>query len=105
MEHAYYPDSFKTGDGSVKLLLAPKTTEGRYLSVVFILFLLLAAMTFIVWKHPDMAGLEGDSQQQNYWLIGGCCITGCIFIMLVMLLWTARSAGKKEFEALLDVTR
>ena len=89
----------------MKLLLAPKTTEGRYLSVVFILFLLLAAMTFIVWKHPDMAGLEGDSQQQNYWLIGGCCITGCIFIMLVMLLWTARSAGKKEFEALLDVTR
>ena len=40
MEHAYYPDSFKTGDGSVKLLLAPKTTEGRYLSVVFILFTL-----------------------------------------------------------------
>jgi type VI secretion system protein ImpL len=50
----------------VKLPLAPKTTEGRYLSAAFILFLLFAAMTLIVWKYPEMAGLEGGSQQQIY---------------------------------------
>ncbi|MEE4410271.1 MULTISPECIES: ImcF-related family protein [unclassified Serratia (in: enterobacteria)] len=88
----------------MKLPLVPKTTEGRYLSVAFILFLLFAAMTFMVWKYPDMAGLEDDSQQQIYWLIGGGCITGCTFIMLVVLLWAALSAGKKEFDALVDDT-
>ncbi|WP_333849361.1 ImcF-related family protein [Leclercia sp.] len=84
---------------------APKTTEGRYLSVAFILFLLFAIMTFVVWKHPDMAGLEDGSQQQIYWLIGGGCITGCTFIMLAVLLRAALSAGKKEFNALIDDIR
>ena len=88
----------------MKFPLAPKTTEGRYLSVAFILFLLFAVMTFMVWKHPDMAGLENGSPQQIYWLIGGSCISGCIFIMLVVLLWAALSAGKKEFDALVDET-
>lgn len=83
---------------------APKTTEGRYLSVAFILFLFLAVMTFMVWKHPEVAGLDDDSQKQIYWLIGGGCITGCTFIMLVVLLCSALSAGKKEFEALVNET-
>ncbi|WHP78934.1 type VI secretion protein VasK [Edwardsiella anguillarum] len=86
------------------LPLAPKTTEGRYLSGVFILFLLLAAMTFMVWRYPDIAGLERGSPQQTYWLIGGCCISGCTFIMLVTLLWAALSAGKTAFDALVDAT-
>ncbi|EPR9733775.1 type VI secretion protein VasK [Enterobacter bugandensis] len=84
---------------------APKTTEGRYLSVTFILFLLFVAMTFMVWKYPDMAGLVDGNQQQNYWLIGGGCISGCTFIMLVVHLWAALNAGKKEFNALVDDTR
>lgn len=83
---------------------APKTTEGRYLSVTFILFLLFAAMTFMVWKYPDMAGLVDGNQQQIYWLIGGGCISGCTFIMLVVLLWQALSAGKKEFDVLVNET-
>ncbi|EOY5730768.1 TPA: type VI secretion protein VasK [Enterobacter bugandensis] len=83
----------------------PKTTEGRYLSVVFILFLLFAVMTFMVWKHPDMAGLEDGSQQQIYWLIGGGCTTGCISAMLVLLLLQALSGGKKEFDALINKTK
>lgn len=83
---------------------APKTTEGRYLSVAFILFLLFVAMTFIVWKYPDMAGLVDGNQQQIYWLIGGGCISGCTFIMLVVHLCAALSAGKKEFNALVDDT-
>lgn len=84
---------------------APKTTEGRYLSVAFILFLVFAVMMFIVWKHPDMAGLEDGSQQQIYWLIGGGCTTGCISAMLVLLLLQALSGGKKEFDALIDKTK
>lgn len=83
---------------------APKTTEGRYLSVTFILFLLFAAMTFMVWKYPDMADLVDGNQQQIYWLIGGGCISGCTFIMLVVLLWQALSAGKKEFDVLVNET-
>jgi hypothetical protein len=27
-------------------------------------------MTFIVWKHPDMAGLEGDSSRITGLLVG-----------------------------------
>ena len=79
---------------------APKTTEGRYLAVTLIFFLLLAAMTFMVWKHPDIAGIQYGSQQQTYWLIAGGCISGCTLIMLVVHLWAALSAGKKEFDAL-----
>ncbi len=83
---------------------APKTTEGRYLFVAFILFLLFVAMTFIVWKYPEMAGMVDGNKQQIYWLIGGGCISGCTFIMLVVHLWAALSAGKKEFNALVDDT-
>ncbi|HDC4289915.1 TPA: type VI secretion protein VasK [Enterobacter cloacae] len=79
---------------------APKSTEGRYLAVTLIFFLLLAAMTFMVWKHPDIAGIQYGSQQQTYWLIAGGCISGCTLIMLVVHLWAALSAGKKEFDAL-----
>lgn len=83
---------------------APKTTEGRYLSVVFILFLFFVAMTFMVWKYPDMVGLVDGNQQQIYWLIGGGCISSCTLIMLIVHLWAALSAGKKEFNALVDDT-
>lgn len=79
---------------------APKSTEGRYLAVTLIFFLLLAAMTFMVWKHPGFAGIQYGSQQQTYWLIAGGCISGCTLIMLVVHLWAALSAGKKEFDAL-----
>jgi len=88
----------------VKLPLAPKTTEGRYLAVALIFFLLLAVMTFMVWKHPDIAGIEDGSQQQIYWLIAGGCISGCALIVSVVLLATVRSAGKQEFNALVDNT-
>ncbi|TKI02467.1 ImcF-related family protein [Martelella alba] len=88
----------------MKLPLAPKTTEGRYLAVALILFLLLAVMTFMVWKHPDVAGIEDGSQQQIYWLIAGCCIAGCALIVSLMLLAAVRNAGKQEFNALVDNT-
>lgn len=86
----------------MKLPLAPKTTEGRYLAVALIFFLLLAVMTFMVWKHPDIAGIEDGSQQQIYWLIAGGCISGCALIVSVVLLAAVRSAGKQEFNALVD---
>ncbi|VEI20137.1 Uncharacterized protein conserved in bacteria [Serratia plymuthica] len=88
----------------MKLPLAPKTTEGRYLAVALIFFLLLAVMTFMVWKHPDIAGIEDGSQQQIYWLIAGGCISGCALIVSVVLLAAVRSAGKQEFNALVDST-
>jgi len=88
----------------VKLPLAPKTTEGRYLAVALIFFLLLAVMTFMVWKHPDMAGIKDGSQQQIYWLIAGGCISGCALIVSAILLAAVRSAGKQEFNALIDNT-
>ena len=83
---------------------APKTTEGRYLAVTLIFFLLLAAMTFMVWKHPDIAGIQDGSQQQTYWLIAGGCISVCTLIMMVVHLWAALSAGKMEFDALVANT-
>ncbi|MBK4772654.1 MAG: phospholipid carrier-dependent glycosyltransferase, partial [Pantoea sp. Morm] len=88
----------------MKLPLAPKTTEGRYLAVALIFFLLLAVMTLMVWKHPDIAGIEDGSQQQIYWLIAGGCISGCALIVSVVLLAAVRSAGKQEFNALVDNT-
>ncbi|WP_050862718.1 ImcF-related family protein [Enterobacter kobei] len=88
----------------MKLPLAPKTTEGRYLAVALIFFLLLAVMTFMVWKHPDIAGIEDGSQQQIYWLIAGGCISGCALIVSVVLLAAVRNAGKQEFNALVDNT-
>ncbi|WP_261641164.1 ImcF-related family protein [Erwinia mallotivora] len=88
----------------MKLPLAPKTTEGRYLAVALIFFLLLAVMTFMVWKHPDIAGIEDGSQQQIYWLIAGGCISGCVLIVSLVLLAAVRSAGKQEFNALIDKT-
>ncbi|MDW8845542.1 ImcF-related family protein [Erwinia sp. MMLR14_017] len=88
----------------MKLPLAPKTTEGRYLAVALIFFLLLAVMTFMVWKHPDIAGIEDGSQQQIYWLIAGGCISGCALIVSVVLLAAVRSAGKQEFNTLVDNT-
>ncbi|CZU84228.1 ImcF-related family protein [Enterobacter cloacae] len=88
----------------MKLPLAPKTTEGRYLVVALIFFLLLAVMTFMVWKHPDIAGIEDGSQQQIYWLIAGACISGCALFVSVVLLAAVRSAGKQEFNALVDNT-
>ena len=88
----------------MKLPLAPKTTEGRYLAVALIFFLLLAVMTFMVWKHPDIAGIKDGSQQQIYWLIAGGCISGCAFIVSLVLLAAVRNAGKQEFNALVDNT-
>ncbi|PKH22402.1 type VI secretion protein VasK [Enterobacterales bacterium CwR94] len=88
----------------MKLPLAPKTTEGRYLVVVLIFFLLLAAMTFMVRKHPDIAGIEDGSQQQIYWLTAGGCISVCALIISVALLAAVRSAGKQEFNALVGNT-
>lgn len=84
--------------------LLPKTTEGRYLAVAVFFLALLAAMTFIVWKHPDMAGLQPDSEQQTYWLIAGVCITGCALLASLLLLLAVRSAGKTEFDDLVDGT-
>ena len=88
----------------MKLPLAPKTTEGRYLAVALIFFLLLAVMTYMVWKTRDIAGIEDGSQQQIYWLIAGGCISGCVLIVSMVLLATVRSAGKQEFNALVDHT-
>lgn len=88
----------------MKLPLAPKTTEGHYLAVALIFFLLLAVMTFMVWKHPDIAGIEDGSQQQIYWLIAGGCISGCALIVSVVLLAAVCNAGKQEFNALVDNT-
>ncbi|MCU6329200.1 type VI secretion protein VasK [Enterobacter quasiroggenkampii] len=88
----------------MKLPLAPKTTEGRYVAVALIFFLLLAVMTFMLWKHPDIAGIENGSQQQIYWLIAGGCISGCALIVSVVLLAAVRNAGKQEFNALVDNT-
>ena len=84
--------------------LLPKTTEGRYLAVAVFFLLLLAAMTFIVWKHPDIAGLQPDSEQQTYWLIAGGCITGCALLTSLLLLVAVRSAGQAEFDDLVDGT-
>lgn len=84
--------------------LLPKTTEGRYLAVAVFFLALLAAMTFIVWKHPDMAGLQPDSEQQTYWLIAGGCVTGCALLASLLLLVAVRSAGKAEFDNLVDGT-
>ncbi|PBJ98275.1 type VI secretion protein VasK, partial [Pantoea allii] len=88
----------------MKLPLAPKTTEGRYLAVALIFFLLLAVMTLMVWKHPDIAGIEDGSQQQIYWLIAGGCISGSALIVSVVLLAAVRGVGKQEFNALVDNT-
>lgn len=88
----------------MKLPLAPKTTEGRYLAVALIFFLLLAVMTFMIWKHPDIAGIEDGSQQQIYWLIAGGCISCCGLVVSVVLLAAVCNAGKQEFNALVDKT-
>jgi len=88
----------------VKLPLAPKTTEGRYLAVALIFFLLLAVMTFMVWKYPDRVGIQDDSQHQMYWLIAGGCISGCVLIVSVVLLAAVRTAGKQAFDMLVDNT-
>ncbi len=88
----------------MKLPLAPKTTEGRYLAAVLIFFLLLAVMTFMVWKRPDIAGIENGSPQQIYWLIAGGCISGCVLIVSVVLLVAVCSTGKQEFNTLVDNT-
>lgn len=84
--------------------LLPKTTEGRYLAVAVFFLALLAAMTFIVWKYPDMAGLQPGSEQQTYWLIAGVCVTGCALLASLLLLVAVRSAGKAEFDDLVDGT-
>jgi type VI secretion system protein ImpL len=88
----------------VKLRLLPKSTEGRYLAVAILLFLLLATMTYMVWKHPDVAGLQTGSQLQTNWLIAGGCCTGFVLFGAFILLLAVRSAGKKEFDALVQGT-
>ena len=84
--------------------LLPKTTEGRYLAVALFFLVMLAAMTFIVWKYPDIAGLQPDSEQQTHWLIAGVCVTGCALLASLLLLVAVRSAGKAEFDDLVDGT-
>nr|WP_240116296.1 ImcF-related family protein [Erwinia endophytica] len=80
----------------------PKTAEGRYLAVVVFLLMLLGAMTFMVWKHPDLVGISPDSQQQTSWLIAGGCITGCALIATLLLLLAVRHAGSREFDVVVD---
>nr|WP_226376747.1 VasL domain-containing protein [Pantoea stewartii] len=58
----------------------------------------------MVWKHPDIAGIEDGSQQQIYWLIAGGCISGCALIVSVVLVAAVRNAGKQEFNKLVDNT-
>lgn len=85
--------------------LLPRTTEGRYLIVVIFFLIFLGAMTFIVWKHPDMAGLPEGGQQQTYWLIVGGCLTGCLLISAIVLLLAVRHIGSKEFETIIRELR
>nr|WP_249434647.1 ImcF-related family protein [Enterobacter kobei] len=61
-------------------------------------------MTFMIWKHPDIAGIEDGSQQQIYWLIAGGCISCCGLVVSVVLLAAVCNAGKQEFNALVDKT-
>ena len=84
--------------------LLPKTTEGRYLAVVIFFLTLLGAMTFIIWKYPDVAGLSAGTEQQAHWLIAGVCLTGSLLVGAVLLLIAVRHAGSKEFEVIVEST-
>lgn len=85
--------------------LLPKKTEGRYLAVVVFFLLLLGAMTFIVWKYPDVAGLSAGTEQQTHWLIAGGCLTGSLLVGAILFLIVVRHSGSKEFEAIVESTR
>ncbi|AYN27047.1 type VI secretion protein VasK [Buttiauxella sp. 3AFRM03] len=84
--------------------LLPRTTEGRYLAVVVFFLILLGAMTFIVWKYPDIAGLSAGTGQQTHWLIAGCCLTGSLMAGAVLLFIAVRHAGGKAFESVVAST-
>lgn len=84
--------------------LLPLTTVGRYLAVAIFFLILLGAMTFIVWRYPDFAGLSVDTEQQTHWLIAGCCLTGSFFAGAILLFIAIRHAGSKEFEAIVQAT-
>lgn len=106
MEHARYPDGCPKGDGFLRLsALFPRTTEGRYLVAVVFFLILLGAMTFIVWKYPDVAGLSANTEQQAHWLIAGGCLTGSFLAGTILLLIAVRHAGSKEFGAIVESTR
>lgn len=105
MEHVRYPNGFPKGDGYVRLsALFPRTTEGRYLAVVVFFLILLGAMTFIVWKFPDVAGLSADTELQAHWLVAGGCLTGSLLAGAILLLIAVRHAGSKEFDAIVEST-
>lgn len=86
MERCRYPDGFPKGGGLLRLsALFPRTTEGRYLAVVVFFLILLRAMTFIVWKYPDVVGLSADTEQQAHWIVAGSCLTGSFLAGAILL--------------------
>lgn len=84
--------------------LLPRTTVGRYLAIVLFFLILLGAMTFIVWKNPDIAGLSADTEQQTHWLIACCCLTGSLIAGAILLFVAVWHTGSKEFEAIIQIT-
>lgn len=84
--------------------LLPRTTEGRYLAGVIFFLILLGTTTFIIWKHPDVAGLSAGTEQQANWLIASGCLTGSLLVGAVLLLMIVRHAGSKAFEAIVEST-
>lgn len=85
--------------------LFPWTTLGRYFAVVVFFLILLGAMTFIVWKYPNVVGLSAESEQQTNWLIAGCCLTGSLIAGAILLFIAVRHAGSKEFEIIVQTTK
>ncbi|MEE9659085.1 ImcF-related family protein [Enterobacter cloacae complex sp. CARB60] len=84
--------------------LLPRTIVGRYLALVVFFLILLGAMTFIVWKYPDVAGLSADTEQQTHWLIAGYCLIGSLIAGAILLFIAVQHTGSKEFETIVQIT-
>ncbi|VUC79254.1 type VI secretion system protein ImpL [Raoultella terrigena] len=84
--------------------LFPGTTENRYFAVVIFFLILLGAMTFLVWKYPEVAGLSAGTEQQTYWLIAGGCLTGSFLAGAVLFFIAVHHAGSKEFATIIEST-
>lgn len=80
------------------------TTESRYFAVVIFFLILLGAMTFLVWKYPEVADLSAGTEQQTYWLIAGGCLTGSFLAGAVLFFIAVRHAGSKEFATIIEST-